>query len=96
MKSPGAVQAIGKVAFAGANIKGTCQKLTLPLHETHLIFEEQANIICVGNLSSSLRGERIVWELIANTAETQPLVAPADFRPFSSFPLNPASLDRPK
>src|SRR5262249_44738482 len=41
MRAPdGTVQAIGKVTFIGAGLRGTCQRLTLPLGETRIIFEE--------------------------------------------------------
>jgi hypothetical protein len=96
VKAPGAVQAIGKVTVIGAGLKGTCQRLTLPLHETQLIFEEQAKIVQDANPGSSLSGERVVWEL-APIVEPQPTSQqqPVDPRPFNLYPLNPPSLGQP-
>src|SRR4029079_15193919 len=54
VKPPGAVQAIVKVSVIGAGIKGACQRLTLPLNETQLIFEEQAKITHDYNPGSTL------------------------------------------
>ena len=46
MKAPsGAVQALGRVIFTGPGIKGTCQRLIIPLHETQLVFEVEAHIL---------------------------------------------------
>jgi hypothetical protein len=92
VKSPGAVQAIGKVSVIGAGIKGACQRLTLPLNETQLIFEEQAKITHDYNPGSTLTGERITWEPTL-MVEVQPM--PRDDRPFNLFPLTPPSLGRP-
>lgn len=94
VKSPGAVQAIGKVTVLGAGLKGTCQRLTLPLHETQLIFEEHAKIVQDNNPASSLSGERVVWELVP-VVEPQPAPAPVEPRPFSLFPTSPPSLGQP-
>ncbi len=82
MKAPsGAVQALGRVIFTGPGIKGTCQRLIIPLHETQLVFEVEAHILHDLNPGSSLRGERILWDLAAALAESQPLVTPVEFRP---------------
>lgn len=97
MKAPGdVVQALGKVTFAGAGLQGSCQRLTLPLHETQLVFEEQAQIVQDANLGSILRGDRIVWEASTISAETQPLVTPAEFRPTRSIPPFSPALGNPK
>ena len=60
-------------------MKGTCQRLTLPLHETQLIFEEQAKIVQDANPGSSLSGERVVWELVP-MVEPQPTPQTVDPR----------------
>ena len=59
----GDVQAVGKVTFAGAGMKGACQRLTVPLQESRLLFEEQASIVQDLNAGGSLRSDRLVWEL---------------------------------
>lgn len=63
----GDVQAVGKVTFAGAGMKGACQRLTVPLQEVRLLFEEQASIVQDLNAGSTLRGDRMVWELEGET-----------------------------
>src|SRR6185369_7845849 len=73
----GAVQAIGKVTITGAGLKGTCQRLTIPLQETHLIFEEKVHLEQNAFSLGVLRGERIVWEPALRPAE----LLPAEFRP---------------
>jgi hypothetical protein len=54
------VVAIGNVAFSGAGLKGQCGKLTLPLLEPMLIFDEAVRIEHESGLAP-LRGERIFW-----------------------------------
>jgi hypothetical protein len=64
----GAVQALGNVTFRGAGWRGTCQAVTLPVHEPRLVFEQQVQIlqdILGTSQDGALRGERIVWELPA-------------------------------
>lgn len=93
MKSPGMVQAMGNVTVIGGGLKGNCQRLTLPLNEMQLVFEEQAKIVQDGHAASTLKGERIVWEF--NPAAEVQTVTPTDARPFNLFPLAPPSLGQP-
>jgi hypothetical protein len=63
-KAPGGgVQAVGKVTFAGAGMKGACQRMTIPIQETRLLFEEEVSIVQDLNAGASLRGDRFIWEL---------------------------------
>jgi len=82
MKAPGGeLQALGKVTVVGAGLNATCNRLILPIHETRLIFEEQAQFAHEGVAGSMLRGDRIAWELPVN------VVAPMnEFRPAGILP----------
>jgi hypothetical protein len=64
MKAPGGeVQALGKVTFQGAGITGACQRLTLPIHDARLVFEEQVQLQHdAAPAPAILRGDRITWE----------------------------------
>jgi hypothetical protein len=88
MKSPGDLQALGKVTITGAGLSAECQRLILPIHETRLVFEEQVQIQQMRGPGSVLRGERISWELPA-TPVAAPPVAPGDFRPADLLPPAP-------
>ena len=95
-KDPSAVHGLGNITFIGGGLKGTCQRLTLKTQEVQVVFEDQARIDQDGNPASTLRGDRILWELSPSTLQIQPLVAPAEFRPDDSVaPFRPG-LDRPK
>jgi len=85
----GTVLALGKVTFAGAGLKGQCQRLTLPRHAAQLLFEEQVNLTQDAKLGANLRGERILWELNAPAVEPQPQVLPIEPLPSSTFPTFP-------
>ena len=64
-KGPGGdVQAIGKVTFAGPGLKGTCQHLTFAFYASRILFEEQVVLVQEG-VGSTLRADRISWELPA-------------------------------
>jgi hypothetical protein len=62
----GDVQAVGRVTFAGAGLKGACQRLTLRLHESRLVFEDQVYLVQETVAGSNLSGDRIVWEIPAH------------------------------
>jgi hypothetical protein len=74
------VVALGNVAFSGSGLRGDCQRLTLPLLETRLLFEEQVHI---RQDAGSLIGERLAWEFNANDTR-------------GNFNVNPAVLGAPK
>jgi hypothetical protein len=61
--SGGDVQAVGRVTFAGAGLKGACQRLTLRLHESRLVFEDQVYLVQETVAAGNLSGDRIVWEI---------------------------------
>jgi hypothetical protein len=64
----GRIQAVGNIDFNGAGWKGTCQSLTLPVHEPRLVFEGDVRVsqdVLGSSQDGGLRGERIVWELPA-------------------------------
>jgi hypothetical protein len=91
----GAVQAVGKVTFFGPGLKGTCQRLTVPVAEMRIIFEESVEVTHQGPPDTRtaypyiLRGEKIVWELpeaVRAAAMIESEVRPARF----TLPLPPA------
>jgi hypothetical protein len=66
-KSPGGdVQAVGRVTFAGAGLKGACQRLTVRLQESRLVFEDQVYLAQETVAGGNLSGDRIVWEIPAH------------------------------
>lgn len=62
----GDVQAVGHVTFAGAGLKGACQRLTLRRNESRLIFEDQVYLAQEAVAAGNLSGDRIVWEIPAH------------------------------
>ena len=54
------VVAVGNVAFSGAGLRGECQRVTLPLLEPIVIFDDHVRIEQESGLGP-LRGERILW-----------------------------------
>lgn len=94
----GTIHAIGKVKFQGAGMTGTCKRLTLPLHETRLTFQDQVEIVQDAKLASNLSSERIVWDLPAIPVEpvSQPQFAPAESRILDFVPAPPPLLGTPK
>jgi hypothetical protein len=58
----GSVQAIGRITFAGAGIKGACQRLTVMGRDARIVFDEQVYIEQDAFASSNLRGDRVIWE----------------------------------
>jgi hypothetical protein len=94
MKAPdGALQAIGKVTFVGAGVKGSCRRLTLPLSDVRIIFEEDVVIRhepptgivpTEEEKNCVLRGEKILWEMPLVETKTNEVSA-------ASLPLPPAS-----
>jgi len=70
------IVAVGNVAFSGAGLRGECQRVTLPLLEPILIFDEHVRIE-QGSGLGPLRGERILWgpiSLPANPPTARPPV----------------------
>ena len=57
------VVAEGNVTIQGAGLRGACQRLSLPLHETRLVFDGHVAIVH-SKAAGMLRGEHIVWELL--------------------------------
>ena len=68
LKGSDSLEAVGKVTFAGGGIKGTCDRLTVPLWASQLVLEGQVQI---AQEPGQLRGERFVWEMPA-AAEAAP------------------------
>ncbi len=62
----GEVVAEGNVFFSGAGAGVRCGRLTIPLGEARLIFEEQV-VLTPSPGAGAMRSERIVWELPLNT-----------------------------
>jgi len=60
------MQAVGRVTFAGAGLKGACQRLTLRWNESRLVFEDQVYLVQDTIAGSNLSGDRIVWQLSAH------------------------------
>ncbi len=75
------ILALGNVVLNGAGLRGECQRVTLPLADARLVFEEKVRIVQV---TGSLQGDRITWEF--NPAAPGP----------SPFSVNPAVLGAPK
>jgi hypothetical protein len=66
-KVPGGdMQAVGRVTFAGAGLKGACQRLTLRRNESRLVFEDQVYLVQETIAGGNLSGDRIVWQLPAH------------------------------
>lgn len=63
MKSQEELQAVGNVAIAGAGLSVNCQRVTLHIQHGRLIFEEQVHVIHEASPSSTIRGERLFWEV---------------------------------
>ncbi len=113
-KSPdGALQAVGKVTFAGAGMKGSCQRLTLAVNASRMVLEGQVRIgheahtfslnEKKGDFDGSaiprsvLQGDKIVWDMHADTTTTE--IQPAAFRPATfdlPTPSPAATLGPPK
>jgi hypothetical protein len=88
MKTPdGAVQALGKVSFTTAGLRGACQRLTIPLNEDRLLLEGKAEVQMQqgtppAETTVELKGDQLHLRLQAPAAEN-PGLRPATF----SFPL---------
>jgi hypothetical protein len=69
-KGPGGdMQAVGRVTFAGAGLKGACQRLTLRRNESRLVFEDQVYLVQETIAGGNLSGDRIVWQLPAHALD---------------------------
>lgn len=77
------IVAHGQVAFHGPGVKGSCGKLTIPLHEARLFFEEyvqfHTDAILSGSSAGTLLADRLMWEPLGPAL----------------LPLRPASLGPP-
>ncbi|MSQ94830.1 MAG: hypothetical protein EXR98_09780 [Gemmataceae bacterium] len=74
------VLALGNVAFTGPGLRGECHRLTLPLLESRLVFDDQVRLV---QGAGTLRGDRITWEVNATVIQ-------------GNFNVNPAVLGPPK
>ncbi len=75
----------GAITFRGPAIKGACGKLTIPLHESRLYFDEHVQIRSESGPAESLPGilvgERLMWEPIASQPAPPAPVAPVSLGP---------------
>lgn len=97
MKAPGgAVQAVGKVSVSGSGLKGTCDRLTLPLAEDRMLLEGKAEVSIedqAGSPASPSPSQR--WELRGEQLNVRLSQLPALQGTLPAPKLMPASLLEP-
>lgn len=100
-ESQNCVQAVGKVAFVGAGLKGSCERLTLPFHEMQILFEDNVEIAhdqaalptsgaeLTQSAANVLRSDRMIWASPPLRAADAPR---EERRPVTFSPLAPPTL----